>query len=85
MPKLLIKILRKLKKIFKQDFFIPFKGLKKYDLIIYDNIYPHPVSGFRLEEFTVLLKEFKSSKSLQRFGNDMYINNDYGIILTQIK
>ena len=30
-------------------------------------------------------KEFKSSKSLQRFGNDMYINNDYGIILTQIK
>ena len=30
-------------------------------------------------------KEFKSSKSLQRFGNDMYINNDNGIILPNIK
>ena len=41
---------------------IPYKGLKKYDLIIYDDIYPHPISGFRLEEFTVLLEEFPNSK-----------------------
>ena len=40
----------------------PYKGLKKYDLIIYDDIYPHPISGFRLEEFTVLLEQFKNSK-----------------------
>lgn len=36
----------------------------KYDLIIYDDIFPHPVSGFRLEEFTVLLSAFKNSKIL---------------------
>lgn len=39
-----------------------YKGLKKVDLLIYDNIYPHPVSGFRYEEFTVLLSEFSKSK-----------------------
>lgn len=37
---------------------------KKQDLIIYDDIYPHPVSGFRLEEYTVLLTEIKKSKIL---------------------
>lgn len=75
MLKLRSKILKKLKKILNQDFFIPFKGLKNYDLIIYDNIYPHPVSGFRLEEFTVLLKEFKSSKILTT-------NEGYSILKT---
>jgi len=39
-----------------------FKGLKKKDLLIYDDIFPHPVSGFRYEEFTVLLNDFKISK-----------------------
>lgn len=55
--KLLINILRK-----KELYF--YKGLKKYDLIIFDTIFPHPVSGFRLEEFTVLLSEIKKSKIL---------------------
>lgn len=41
---------------------ISYRGFKKYDLIIFDDIYPHPMSGFRLEEFTVLLEEFKNSK-----------------------
>lgn len=41
-----------------------YTGVKKYDLIIFDNIFPHPVSGFRLEEFTTLLSEFKNSKIL---------------------
>lgn len=50
------------KKIINQNFFKPYNGLKKYDLIIFDNIYPHPVSGFRHEEFTVLLSEFRKSK-----------------------
>ena len=38
--------------------------LKKFDLVIYDDIYPHPVSGFRLEEFTILLSTIKNSKIL---------------------
>lgn len=37
-------------------------SLDKVDLLLYDDIYPHPISGFRLEEFTVLLKEFNRSK-----------------------
>ena len=41
-----------------------YRGVKKYDLIIFDTIFPHPISGFRLEEFTSLLSEFKSSKIL---------------------
>lgn len=39
-----------------------FKGFRKEDLLIYDDIFPHPVSGFRYEEFTELLKVFKKSK-----------------------
>lgn len=50
------------KKILNPEYFIPYKGFKKVDLLIYDNIYPHPVSGFRYEEFTVLLSEFSKSK-----------------------
>lgn len=44
-----------------KDFYF-YKGLKKNDLIIHDDIFPHPISGFRYEEFTVLLSEFKKSK-----------------------
>ncbi len=43
---------------------VKYNLLKKQDLIIYDDIYPHPVSGFRLEEYTVLLTEIKKSKIL---------------------
>jgi len=46
----------------KKTAFLPYKGLRKFDLILYDNAFPHPVSGFRLEEFTVLLKAFENSK-----------------------
>lgn len=48
---------------FKKSFYF-YTGVKKYDIIIFDNIFPHPVSGFRLEEFTTLLSEFKDSKIL---------------------
>ncbi|MDI1318520.1 glycosyltransferase [Flavobacterium sp.] len=51
-----------LQKIIKRKDYYYFKGLKKNDLIIYDDIFPHPVSGFRLEELTVLLTEFEKSK-----------------------
>lgn len=52
-----------LKIIFKRITYF-YTGVKKYDLIIFDTIFPHPVSGFRLEEFTVLLSKFKNSKIL---------------------
>lgn len=35
-----------------------------FDLIIYDDTYPHPFSGFRTEEFTYLLGKIKNSKIL---------------------
>ena len=35
-----------------------------YDLIIYDDIYPHPASGFRMEEFTNLLNTVANSKAI---------------------
>ena len=50
------------KRILYPENFIAYKGVKKVDLLIYDNIYPHPVSGFRHEEFTVLLSSFLKSK-----------------------
>jgi glycosyltransferase involved in cell wall biosynthesis len=40
------------------------KGKPVYDLIIYDDIYPHPASGFRMEEFTNLLNSVASSKAI---------------------
>ena len=61
---ILYKLRRKLRKKFENVFlkkrFV--KGFHKYDLLIYDNIFPHPLSGFRYEEFKELLKEFKNSK-----------------------
>ena len=61
---ILYKLRRKLRKKFenvflKKRFVI---GCHKYDLLIYDNIFPHPLSGFRYEEFKELLIEFKNSK-----------------------
>ena len=48
--------------LWKIKFF--FEKFKRFDLIIYDDIYPHPVSGFRLEEFTVLLNGISKSRIL---------------------
>lgn len=56
------KIFRKLINFIKLDFFKPYKSIKKYDLLIFDDIFPHPISGFRLEEFTQLLLQFSNSK-----------------------
>jgi glycosyltransferase involved in cell wall biosynthesis len=50
------------RKVINFFFFIPYKGFVKHDLIIFDDIFPHPISGFRLEEFTYLLGEIKKSK-----------------------
>lgn len=63
-----------LRRILNQDFFFPYKGSNKYDLIIYDNIYPHPMSGFRIEEFTTLLTKFTKSKIILFPSAYQYIN-----------
>jgi len=63
----LYKIKRKIWKFFFEKnniLFYPYKGLSKVELLIYDDVFPHPISGFRCEEFTVLLKRFKKSKIL---------------------
>ena len=46
--------------LFKKQYY--YLGNKKYNLIIYDDIFPNPISGFRYEEFSQLLNTFKSSK-----------------------
>tara|TARA_R110002033_G_scaffold169951_1_gene211804 strand:+ start:616 stop:1812 length:1197 start_codon:yes stop_codon:yes gene_type:complete len=56
-----MKIKNKLfRRLFKKQYY--YLGRKKYDLIIYDDIYPNPISGFRYEEFSQLLNTFKNSK-----------------------
>jgi glycosyltransferase involved in cell wall biosynthesis len=46
------------------NFLLPtyYKGFKKFDLIVFDDIYPHPVSGFRLEEINSYLEAFQKIK-----------------------
>jgi glycosyltransferase involved in cell wall biosynthesis len=65
----MVKVIKKFKSLFfiirkksKISDFYFYKGFKKVDLLIYDDIFPHPVSGFRYEEFKVLLSEFVDSK-----------------------
>ncbi|MEP7092894.1 MAG: hypothetical protein ABI793_02470 [Flavobacterium sp.] len=54
------KVIKKIKAIFLKQIFV--KGFYKNDLFIYDDIFPHPISGFRHEEFKILLNVFKKSK-----------------------
>ncbi|GAA3779623.1 glycosyltransferase [Flavobacterium ginsengiterrae] len=50
-----------------------YKGFKKVDLLIYDDVFPHPVSGFRLEEISMLLSEFKQVKLVVSFESYQYL------------
>jgi len=50
--------------LLKTEMFIFKKKKQLFDLIIYDDIYPHPASGFRLEEFTSLLTSIPNSKAI---------------------
>lgn len=54
------KLINKVKQYLYRKNFV--KGFHKYDLLLYDTIFPHPLSGFRYEEFKELLIEFKNSK-----------------------
>lgn len=38
-----------------------FRGKSKYDLLIYDDFFPNPLTGYRLDEFTYLLNNIKQS------------------------
>jgi glycosyltransferase involved in cell wall biosynthesis len=67
--------IRKKSKINESYFY---KGFKKVDLLIFDNIFPHPVSGFRYEEFTVLLSSFENSKIIMS-------SSAYSIVNTSVK
>ena len=58
--KLRRKLRKKLERFFLKKRFI--KSFHKYDLLIYDDIFPHPISGFRFEEYKILLTEFKNAK-----------------------
>ncbi len=51
-----------IKLLFCKNYFIPYRGIKKYDILVFDDIFPHPISGFRFEEFTFLLNYFRWSK-----------------------
>jgi glycosyltransferase involved in cell wall biosynthesis len=55
-----MKLFNRINNIFRSNY----KGIKKVDIIIYDNVYPHPISGFRFEEITMLVQVFKSVKLL---------------------
>lgn len=63
-----------LSRILNQEFFFPYKSSNKNDLLLFDNIYPHPMSGFRIEEFTVLLSEFPKSKIILFPSAYQYVN-----------
>ncbi|MEO7975765.1 glycosyltransferase family 4 protein [Flavobacterium sp.] len=54
------KIRKKINAIFSRTRFV--KSIYKNDLFIYDDIFPHPISGFRYEEFKTLLNAFTKSK-----------------------
>ena len=58
--KLRRKLINKVKQYLYRINFV--KGFHKYDLLLYDTIFPHPLSGFRYEEFKELLREFENSK-----------------------
>lgn len=52
------------------------KSPKKYSLLIYDDMFPHPRSGFRYEEIKVLLDEFKNSKIILEPTGYTFIKDD---------
>lgn len=60
------------------------KGYNKVDLLIYDDIFPHPISGFRYEEFKVLLSQFESSRIFAEPLSYPLVNSDSSIHKTHI-
>lgn len=77
-------MIKKLKIVFWRIIYF-FDRFKKFDLIIYDDIYPHPLSGFRLEEFTILLKQIEKSKILLTPKAYPIVNTDVSLHPIHIK
>ena len=50
--------------------------IEPYDLVIIDNIFPHPYSGFSYQEFTGLLKNFKNSAVYAIGTHTHYLSKD---------
>ena len=65
--------------------FRPFKGFNMVDLLIFDDIYPHPISGFRFEEYTVLLSIFSKSKIILNPTAYPLVKTDIGYHKQHIK
>ena len=82
---MLRKIKRKILKLVNNEPFIPYKGFKKHDIIIFDDIFPNPLSGFRLEEFTQILSHFKNAKILTTGAAYRYVNADLKQYLLDIE
>jgi len=67
----------------KSAFF--YKGIKKYDLIIFDDLFPHPISGFRLEEITVLLTTIPKSKVIAEASSYPIMNTHRALHAHHVK
>ena len=69
--------------------FIPYKSFKRTDLLMYDNIYPHPISGYRSEEFTFLLNTYQNSKiilnptSYKLIGTPLQLHSEHVLSIEQ--
>lgn len=52
------------KRIFKRFFSFPkyIKSKHQFDILFYDDLFPHPRSGFKIEEYKVLLQKFENCK-----------------------
>lgn len=51
-----------IKKILSKSTVFFYTGFKKNGLIIYDDFFPSPISGFRLDEFSYILNKIPSSR-----------------------
>ena len=60
------------------------KGYNQVDLFIYDDIFPHPISGFRYEEFKVLLHHFESSRIFSEPLSYPLVNSDSSMHKTHV-
>lgn len=80
--KLRRKIVKSIVKLFHQPKFV--KGYIKVDLLIYDDIFPHPISGFRYEEFKVLLRHFESARIFAEPLSYPLVNSDFSMHKTHV-
>lgn len=70
---MLNKILPKVNYLINKHLFFK-NSAKKYDLVIYDTIFPNPISGFRYAEFTEYLTHFSNSRIIITPSSYKYVN-----------